>query len=175
MPWQPAGIWMSPYSGYSWNKSEGEDQYRRAIYTFWRRTAPYPSMITFDGVGREICMPRRIRTNTPLQALTTLNDSVYLEASRHLAYRMQKESGNQNNIKEWIAKGYQVMMYKPIPPAKSKVLEDLYSKAYASLRRDKEKTCELVGIDDKHNNPETAALVVVCNAMLNLDEMITKN
>jgi hypothetical protein len=120
-------------------------------------------------------MPRRIRTNTPLQALTTLNDSVYLEAARHLAYRMQKASGNKNDIKELIAKGYQVMMYKPISPAKSKALEDLYVKAYASLKNDEEKTCELVGLNDEHNNPETAALVVVSNAMLNLDEMITKN
>jgi hypothetical protein len=100
---------------------------------------------------------------------------VYLEASRHLAYRMQKESGNQNNVKEWIAKGYQVMMHKPIPPAKLKILEDLYTTVYASLKLDKEKTCEMIGVDDEHNNPHTAALVVVANAMLNLDEMITKN
>jgi hypothetical protein len=175
MPWQPLGIWLSPWSGATWKKSEGEDQYRRAIYTYWKRTAPYPSMITFDGAGREICMPRRIRTNTPLQALTTLNDSVYLEASRHLAYRMQKEAVNKTNIKELIANGYQRIMYKPITPAKSAVLEQLYRQAYGSLKNDKEKTCSLIGLDDEHNNPETAALVVVSSAMLNLDEMITKN
>jgi hypothetical protein len=175
MPWQPQGIWMSPWSGATWKKSEGEDQYRRAIYTYWKRTAPYPSMITFDAAGREVCMPRRIRTNTPLQALTTLNDSVYLEAGRHLAYRMQKEAASEKNIQNLIAKGYEAMIHKPITPAKSKALEELYRQAFASLKGDKIKTCEIIGTNDSHNNPETAALVVVANAMLNLDEVITKN
>jgi hypothetical protein len=175
MPWQPQGIWMSPWSGATWKKSEGEDQYRRAIYTYWKRTAPYPSMITFDAAGREVCMPRRIRTNTPLQALTTLNDSVYLEAGRHLAYRMQEEAASQKNIQNLIAKGYEAMIHKPITPAKSKALEELYRQAFASLKGDKIKTCEIIGTNDSHNNPETAALVVVANAMLNLDEVITKN
>ncbi len=175
MPWQPLGIWMSPWNGSTWKKSEGQDQYRRAIYTYWKRTAPYPSMITFDGAAREVCMPRRIRTNTPLQALTTLNDSVYLEAGRHLAYLMQQRATNKGDIKELIAKGYQAMMYKPIMPAKSEVLEGLYTQAYASLKGDKVKTCEIIGVNDSHANPETAALVVVANALLNLDEVITKN
>lgn len=88
MPWQPTGIWLSPWNGQYWINSKGEDQYRRAVYTYWKRTAPYPSMISFDGAAREVCSSRRIRTNTPLQALVTLNDSVYLEASRNFAYRM---------------------------------------------------------------------------------------
>jgi hypothetical protein len=78
MPFQPDGIWRSPYNHDAWRISKGEDQFRRAIYTYWKRTAPYPSMITFDGGAREVCITRRIRTNTPLQALTTLNDSAYL-------------------------------------------------------------------------------------------------
>ena len=82
MPYQPGGIWLSPWNGSTWDKSTGEDQYRRGIYTYWKRTAPYPSMMSFDGASREVCTARRIRTNTPLQALVTLNDSVYIEASR---------------------------------------------------------------------------------------------
>lgn len=175
MPWQPDGIWMSPWNGASWKKSWGENQYRRAIYTYWKRTAPYPSMITFDGAGREVCLPRRIRTNTPLQALTTLNDSVYIEAARHLAYRMQKEAKGKKVVDDWIFKGYEVMMYKPITAAKLEALRELYIQAYAKLKEDEEKTCEMIGVADEHNNPETAALVVVANAMLNLDEVITKN
>jgi hypothetical protein len=174
MPWQPDGIWMSPWNGATWKKSEGEDQYRRALYTYWKRTAPYPSMISFDGAAREICMPRRISTNTPLQALVSLNDSVYLEASRHFAYRMQEEAGTID-IKSAIAKGYELMMHKPITPNRLNVLSGLYSEAVIKFKSDEVKTCEMIGLNDKHNNPETAALVVVANAMLNLDELITKN
>ncbi|MCK5103050.1 MAG: DUF1553 domain-containing protein, partial [Cyclobacteriaceae bacterium] len=74
MPYQPDRIWNSPYSGVKWKKSEGEDQYRRALYTYWKRTSPYPSMELFDVMAREVCTSRRINTNTPLQALVTLND-----------------------------------------------------------------------------------------------------
>lgn len=175
MPWQPEGIWMSPWNGASWAKSEGEDQYRRSLYTYWKRTAPYPSMITFDGVGREVCVARRIRTNTPLQALVTLNDSVYLEAARHLAIRMKAMAADGKNIRTMISGGYQNMLYKPISAAKLNVLEYLYHTAYATYRNDAEKTCAMIGVNNEHNNPETAALVVVANAMLNLDEIVMKN
>jgi hypothetical protein len=92
-PRQPDGIWAMPYSGDSWVLSEGEDRFRRAVYTFIRRTAPYPSMMTFDAGSRESCLPRRIRTNTPLQALTTLNDPVYVEAAQGVARRAVGEGG----------------------------------------------------------------------------------
>jgi hypothetical protein len=174
MPWQPDGIWMSPWNGAYWKKSSGDDQYRRALYTFWKRTAPYPSMISFDGVGREVCVARRIRTNTPLQALVTLNDSVYLEAARHLAYRMQGES-NQKDIAAQISKGYELLFYKSIQPGKLHALQHLYLTAYKTYQTDKDKQCEMIGVDDNHNNAETAALVVVANALLNLDEAITKS
>lgn len=174
MPWQPEGIWMSPWNGAYWQRSKGEDQYRRALYTFWKRTAPYPSAISFDGTGREVCVARRIRTNTPLQALVTLNDSVYLEASRFLAYRMQRES-NTNGIAAQIGTGYALLFYKFIPPGKLQALQNLYRTAYQTYQGDTEKQCEMIGVDDAHNNPETAALVVVANALLNLDETVTKN
>lgn len=173
MPWQPQGIWLSPWNGGTWKKSGGEDQYRRTIYTYWKRTAPYPSVISFDGVGREVCTARRIRTNTPLQALVTLNDSVYLEAARFFAYRIQKETAS-SNVDDWISKGYTMMMQKPIAPAKLSALRNLYTKAYEGFKNDKSKTCEMNGMDDSHNNPETASLIVVANALLNMDEWITK-
>src|SRR5690606_14631068 len=88
MPYQPEGVWMSVYSGESWQTSPGEDQHRRGVYTFIKRTSPYPSYMTFDASSREVCLVDRITTNTPLQALTTLNDPVYMEASVHLARRM---------------------------------------------------------------------------------------
>ena len=171
MPWQPQGIWLSPYNGRSWVKSDKEDQYRRALYTFWKRTGPYPSMISFDGVSREVCTARRIRTNTPLQALVTLNDSVYLEASRHFAWQMQA----RKDVGKSISEGYRMALQKPITTERLTALRNLYDKAFLKLKDDPEKTCEINGRKDEHNTPETAALVIVANAILNLDELITKN
>jgi len=171
-PYQPNGIWLSPWNGADWQKSKGENQYRRALYTYWKRTAPYPSMMTFDGAAREVCTARRIRTNTPLQALVTLNDEAYLEMARHFAYRMQ-EAGK--NAERQISYGYKLALYKPISVSKLSVLKKLYDESLQKFRKDKDKTCEMIGMNDQHNNPETAALVLVANAILNLDELITKN
>jgi hypothetical protein len=150
MPWQPSNIWLSPWNGQDWVKSAGKQQYRRAVYTYWKRTAPYPSMMSFDGVAREVCTARRIRTNTPLQALVLLNDSVYWEAAGHLAGIMRSAGSPAAAID----KGYTVLMLKPIPPAKLKPLMGLYEKAAATKE-----------------DPMT----VVASALLNLDEVVTKN
>ncbi len=85
MPPQPDGIWRNPYSAEKWLVASGEDRYRRGLYTFLRRTSPYPAMMTFDATSREVCTVRRERTNTPLQALVTMNDPQFVEAARKLA------------------------------------------------------------------------------------------
>ena len=87
-PLQPDGIWDNPYSDEVWQTSEGADRHRRGLYTFIRRTSPYPSFMTFDATSREFCTVRRVRTNTPLQALTGLNDEAFFEAARALAMRV---------------------------------------------------------------------------------------
>ncbi|MCK7555834.1 DUF1553 domain-containing protein [Chitinophaga sedimenti] len=173
MPYQPAGIWLTPYNGESWRISEGEDKYRRALYTYWKRSAPYPAMMMFDGAARNVCVARRINTNTPLQALVTLNDSSYLVMARNFAYELKK--GGITDAGQQIKKGYQQMMYKPISEEKLKALNGLYRQSLQVFTADKQKATEVIGEDDQHNNPETAAMVVVMNAMLNLDEWITKN
>ncbi|MDQ3012565.1 MAG: PSD1 and planctomycete cytochrome C domain-containing protein, partial [Acidobacteriota bacterium] len=91
MPSQPEGIWRNPYSSEKWATAKGEDRYRRGLYTFLRRTSPYPAMMTFDATSRETCTIRRIRTNTPLQSLTLLNDDAAMEMARALAKRMALE------------------------------------------------------------------------------------
>ena len=91
-PPQPDGIWDIPYSSEKWIPSEGEDRYRRGLYVFIRRSATYPSLITFDATSREHTTVRRVRTNTPLQALTTLNDEAFFEAARALAARVLRET-----------------------------------------------------------------------------------
>lgn len=172
MPWQPDGIWSSPYNSARWQNARGEDQYRRAVYTYWKRSAPYPSMITFDGAQRVVCNPRRIRTNTPLQALVTLNDSAYIDMAKHFTKRMLKEGGSA--AKEQIASGYQWMMYKPIPAKKLEILEGLYQTALKDYKRHPERTVEILG-ERAQKSEQSAALMVVANAMLNLDEVVTKN
>ena len=91
-PYQPDGIWFAPYSGERWTESRDGDQYRRGLYTFWRRSAPYPSFIAFDAPSREVCCERRSRTNTPLQALATLNDPAFVQPAAALAGRILDES-----------------------------------------------------------------------------------
>lgn len=173
MPWQPEGIWFSPYNGAKWTLSAGEDKYRRGIYTYWKRTAPYPSAIAFDGASRIVCSPRRIRTNTPLQALVTLNDSVYVDLARQLALRMEKVGGNTSASK--ISKAYELILYKPIPQNRLQVFEDLYTKALTSFKKNAASASAFMGDKQKKYKPEKAAMVLVANAMLNLDEVITKN
>ena len=98
-PYQPEGVWDRPYNDDKWVISEGEDRHRRALYTFIRRTSPYPPLITFDAPTREFCTVRRVRTNTPLQALTTLNDPAFFEAAQALARIMVKEGGPDTSAK----------------------------------------------------------------------------
>jgi hypothetical protein len=91
MPPQPPGIWNSVYNDAKWTDATGPDRYRRAIYTFIKRTSGYPSALMFDASDRDTSLPRRIATNTPLQALVTLNDPVYQETARALAKRVMKD------------------------------------------------------------------------------------
>lgn len=173
MPFQPEGIWRSPYNGDKWKMSEGEDQFRRAVYTYLKRTAPYPSMMTFDGGARESCLPRRIRTNTPLQALTSLNDSTTQVISRSLARRMQELGGKDS--RDQISKGYEAMMYKPISAARLNALSELYKKALLKYKKDEKAAYKLIAAKDKGADAETASLVVVAAALLNMDEWLNKN
>lgn len=173
MPWQPEGIWLSPYNGSKWVVSPGEEQYRRAVYTYGKRTAPYPSSIAFDGTARAVCTPRRIRTNTPMQALVTLNDSVYIDMARHFAKRMLKS--NATSTAAQISNGYKMMLYKNIPADRLKIFENLYQISLKEFKRDAKSAAAFMGNKMQAARAEDAALVMVANAMLNLDEVVTKN
>jgi mono/diheme cytochrome c family protein len=171
-PYQPPGIWLSPWNGEQWKQDSTGNQYRRAVYTYWKRSAPYPSMMMYDGVAREVCTARRIRTNTPLQALTTLNDSAYIDIARHFAYRMKEKT---NDPKEQISKGFKLATYKNIDDKSLAALLKLYNMALAQFKNDTDKTCYIMGGINEHTNAATAALTIVANAMLNLDEVVMKN
>lgn len=167
MPFQPDGVWNTIYSNLKWKTSKGEDKHRRALYTYIRRTSPYPSMLTFDSPSREFCVVRRINTNTPLQALITLNDPVYVEAARALAQRMKKS----DQVEEQIKRGYYFAMVQEIDVKKLAELELLYKQALQHFKEDSAQAEEMVGEKDVN----LAALTVVANAILNLDEFITKS
>jgi hypothetical protein len=170
MPYQPAGIWSSVYSSERWKESDGEDKYRRSVYTYQKRTSPYPSMMMFDGSSREVCTSRRIRTNTPLQALVTLNDSSFLVVARHLAPKMIAHSAD---VGEQIDEGYERIMFRKMTPSKRGVLEKLYQEALSYYQSHESEAEKLMA--QKHTRPEAAAMTVVASALLNLDETITKN
>jgi hypothetical protein len=170
MPYQPEGIWQSVWNGETWKESEGEDQYRRAVYTFIKRTSPYPSMMMFDGSSREVCVSRRIRTNTPLQALVTLNDPAFVQAARNFAKTMASETGSAD---ERISAGYKRITFRSLPDTKLKALRGLYHEAFSTYSKDRDKAIKLT--TDKNATAELAALTVVANAMLNLDEVITRD
>jgi hypothetical protein len=169
MPIQPDGIWQSPYSPESWKLSQGEDRYRRALYTYWKRTAPYPSMVTFDSPSREFCQLRRLRTNTPLQALVTLNDPVYVEAAQHLADWMQYQG---KTPEQQIQAGFRRIMLRSLPTAKLSILTRLYQTTRNRYQLEPEEARKLLSCPE--GTPELAALAVTANAMLNLDEVVTK-
>jgi hypothetical protein len=166
MPPQPEGIWRSVYSDAKWVTATGEDRYRRAIYTYWKRTSSYPSMVTFDMPSREVCTVRRIPTNTPLQALVTLNDETYVECAVGLAERMMAEGGDK--VDGRIAWAYRMATGRAPAADTLQDLVDLYHKAQEQFEADREAAKHLGGA------PEQAALAVVASAILNLDELLTK-
>jgi hypothetical protein len=161
--------------GIDWKTSDGEDRYRRALYTTWRRSNPYPSMATFDAPSREVCTVRRPRTNTPLQALVTLNDPVYVEAAQALARRMVREGGSTSP--ERAARGFRLVLARQPTAAEIDRLVRLHDDALAGFKNDLDDAKKMatdplgpvpsdltVALDD------LASWTVVANVILNLDE-----
>jgi hypothetical protein len=163
--------------GTDWDASPGDDKYRRALYTEWRRTTPYPSMLTFDAPNRNVCTINRPRTNTPLQALVTLNDPVYIEASQALARRMVKEGGATSETRATY--GFRLCLTRPPQPAETKRLVELYQKVRDDFAKNPKEAQQMAteplgplpaGMDAV----ELAAWTVVGNVLLNLDEVFAK-
>jgi hypothetical protein len=172
-PPQPEGVWNIPYNGDQWVTSTGEDRYRRAIYTFLRRTSPYPMLLNFDGTSHEFCTVRRIRTDTPLQALNTLNDEAFFEAARHLAKRMQREGGA--NLKSKLTYGFRLCLTRKPTPLELSRLTGLFEKEAARYHSDESDAKAVLAVKDASPDAaELAALTLVSNVLLNLDETLTK-
>ena len=171
-PFQPDGIWDNPYSDDRWQMSEGEDRYRRAVYTFARRTAPYPGLTVFDATSREFCTARRVRTSTPLQALTTLNDPVFFEAARALAARTLKEATAAPE--ERAAHAFRLCTARRPNPPELVPLVSFERQQLARFRADPEAARAVAGAAAPGEAAELAAWTMVANVLLNLDETLTK-
>ena len=175
MPPQPDGVWQRPYSGEKWVADTGANRYRRALYTLWKRTAPYPSMVTFDAPSHEVSVVRRARTNTPLQALVTLNDPVYVEAGQALARRMLPRgvaSPDSVAVDAAIAQGHRLALQRPPSSAVMATLRALYAKSWRYYSTHPADCADAAGMPNA--TPAAAALSVVANSLLNLDGFLTK-
>jgi hypothetical protein len=180
-PPQPDDIWDIPYSDEKWIPSEGEDRYRRGLYVFIRRSAPYPSFMTFDATSREYCTVRRVRTNTPLQALTMLNDDAFFEAARALAARVLRETPasvdeRSPELRRKAAYGLRLCLARTPKPEEVERIAASYARYVERFREAPDAAARVIkgyavgGVDPA----EQAAWTLVANALLNLDEMLTK-
>jgi hypothetical protein len=162
-PYQPPGVWEAvssgrpkEYTAQVYRQDHGDNLYRRSLYTFWKRLAPPPSLAAFDAPSREACVVRRQRTNTPLQALVTMNDPTYLEAARGLAALALRESSDDDRI----VRAFRGALARRPKAAEIEILR--------ALLRDQRS----LYADDP--NLEIAAWTMVASAILNLDETLTK-
>jgi mono/diheme cytochrome c family protein len=175
-PFQPEGVWANPYSGDKWFASDGGNQFRRGLYTFWRRTAPYATFLAFDAPSREITCERRVRSNTPLQALATLNDRGFIECASGLAKRMLYEV--KGDAAERVKYGFRLCAGRTPDEAETRALLELQASTLADFRKDKDaarKLALVLGLPKPDlDSAELATWTVLANVMLNLDETITK-
>jgi hypothetical protein len=180
-PYQPEGIWEAV--GYTtsntakFTQDKGEALYRRSLYIFWKRTAPPPYLVTFDAPSREKFCVRRERTDTPLQALVTMNDIAFVEAARHFGERM---IGHSHDADRRLDFGFRAATARTPSRAERAVLKEALEKHLANYKNDPEAAEKLISVGDspvnKDLNPsELAAYTMVANLLLNLDETINKN
>jgi hypothetical protein len=158
-------------------EGEGDDLYRRSLYTFWKRTLGPPTMMTFDASTRETCIVRTGRTNTPLQALNLMNDVTYVEAARRLAEHMMAEGGTTPG--ERLAYGYRAATaHRPRPEAHA-VLIDGFRRHMEHYQGDRAAALELISMgksprDETLDVAELASYTMAASLILNLDGTITK-
>jgi hypothetical protein len=175
-PYQPVGLWKE-LSGQDYVQDEGEKLYRRSLYTFWKRSSPPPSLMNFDAAGREACVVRETRTNTPLQALDLMNDVTYLEASRKLAERVMKD--RRASARERIALAFRLATARLPTPREANLLHDTLSAYLNDYRSDPETARKYLSQgesprDEELDVSELAAYSALASLILNLDETVTR-
>ncbi|MEM7374248.1 MAG: DUF1553 domain-containing protein [Bacteroidota bacterium] len=179
-PYQPTGLWAELSCGRgtkSYTQEHGDALYRKSLYTFWKRTVPPPTMITFDAATRNYCVPKRQTTSTPLQALILLNDPQYLEAARVFASNMIQEGGE--DVESRIRFGFRKATSRMPRKQELSILEDILQSERANYENDPDSAIEFLSIGEMPADPEfdpaeLAAYAHVATAIFNLDETITK-
>ena len=167
-PWQPAGVWSEAgASGGDYQPDTGEGLYRRSLYTFRKRTAPPPSMLTLDAGSREICQPRRLTTNTPLQPLIFLNDQSFFECARQLAKRAIK--AQPEGAEAQMQRAFLLLTSRPAAPPEMAALRELHAQQLQHYTADKPAAKAVCG----EENPAFAAMTIICSTLLTSDAAIT--
>jgi hypothetical protein len=176
-PFQPEKVWnVTGVVDNTYRPSEGEDAHRRGLYVVWRRSAPYPSFINFDAPTRTACVVKRSRSNTPQQALTLLNDPVYVEATKALTRRMLIERPT-GTASDRIRHGFRLVVSREPTANEVRLLSDLVREQATRLERDPAAVREVVGsvsLPDTIQPADFAAWYAVATVLMNLDEAITK-
>jgi hypothetical protein len=176
-PPQPDGLWAKVGGQqYNYEVSPGSEQYRRGLYVVLKRGSPYPSFMNFDASARMACVVRRSRSNTPLQALTLLNDPVYVEAAKAFARRIVTEAPSAD-LDSRLRHAFRIALARAPQPQELGVIKSLWETQFESAKADAKTTNELAsGFELPKSLPVTdfAAWYAVASAILNLDECITK-
>jgi hypothetical protein len=172
----PASVGDTVYGGFSWPESTGEDRYRRGMYTFWKRALPFPSMLSFDAPTADSSCTRRTRSNTPLQALTTLNEKTFVEAAQAMGLRVYREGGNDERSRATYA--FRLGTGRTPSERELNSLVKFYEEQY---RYFEDRTLDALKVGSASTNyppnvnlHKVAAWAMVSRAVLNLDETITK-
>lgn len=179
LPYQPAGLWETvTYDGeVGYQQAHGESLWRRSLYTFWKRQAPPPGMLVFDGPTRETCIMQRARTNSPMQALALLNDDTFVEAARGLAALTLTHGGR--TTKDQLTFAFRRVTARPPATSELSILEQLLDRQRARFSADLTAAKNLLSVGaapiGRDRAPaETAAWTAVSQALFNLDETITR-
>ena len=175
--WKELGFLRPEIGMDEWPTSDGPELYRRGVYTFWRRVCTYPTFATFDAPSREVCISRRPRSNTPLQALAALNDPAFLEAARVLAQRILLHGGS--SPEERVDYAFRLCLARSPTKAERQRLVSLYQQQLAGFEHDTASAERLVNEGSAERPPDLdtsqlAAWMMVGNVLLNLDETLTK-
>jgi len=174
-PYQPAGLWEQSGTGKTYKQDTGPNLYRRRLYTFWRRTSPPPSMVTFDAVSREVCTAKRDATATPLQSLVLLNDPQFVEAARVIAERLVRQFPRDDAMRH--REAFRSLIGRRADDVESGILARMYSEQRKLYDADSGEALKLLGVGESARDTalppsDVAATAMVVSAIMNFDEFL---
>jgi Protein of unknown function (DUF1553) len=178
-PYQPDGIWkaLATRNAIEYRRQQGDSLYRRSLYTVWKRSAPPPSMLSFDAPDRYFCVVRRQKTATPLQSLVLMNDPQFLEAARMLGERMMKET--DGNEAAQISFAFKVLTGRKPQEEELTILKNLYEEEFKIFEKDRKKAKDWLSVgehpvDKSLDKTELATCAFIASTIMNFDEFVIK-